>query len=134
MLREVVQAEEATQGGFAHGFHVAKAHVVGDEGHDLVGVFIAEAETVEDGARDGSTDLGMAVEADARLVVAGLRRTVAGRFAHVVKQRGPGESGFHAGFELVEQKEGVDVDVAFGVPVGWLFDPVHAADFREDMS
>ena len=128
-----MQAKEAAQGGFAHGLYVAKAHVVSDKGDNLVGVFVAEAEAVEQDAGHGCADLGMAVEADAGFFVAGLRRTVAGRLADIVQERGPGKRRLYAGFKLVEQEECVDPDIPLGVPLGRLLDTLHAGNFRQHL-
>jgi hypothetical protein len=53
VLGEVVEAEEALQGGRLHVVDVAEAHVVFDEGDDLGGVFVGEAEAGEDLRRCG---------------------------------------------------------------------------------
>ena len=49
VLVEAGQAEEALEGGLLHLEDVAEAHVVGDEGEDLGGVVVGEAQAGEDG-------------------------------------------------------------------------------------
>ena len=70
VLVEAGEAEEAAEGGLLHVEDVAEAHVVLDEGEDLGGVVVGEAEAGEDALGDGDADVDVAVEADA----VGLRR------------------------------------------------------------
>ena len=90
VLIEAGQAEEALEGGLLHLEHIAEAHVVADEGEDLCGVVVGEAQACEDGFGDAYAGLDVAVEADS---AAGGRRVgglVGGGLADVVQQRGPG--------------------------------------------
>ena len=131
MFVELGQAKEALDGGFFHLRDVAEAHVVLDEGEDLLGVFVREAEALEDDLGDADADFDVAVEADARRGT-GAVQMIGGGLADVVQKRAPGEGGRADGLEFLEEEHGVDPDVAFGVPVGGLLDAVHGDGFGED--
>ena len=129
MFVEAWEAEEALEGGLAHVHDVGETHVVFDEGEDLRGVFVGEAQAGEDGFGDADADLDVAVEADAVVRVVGVGCAVGGGLADVVKERSPGECGRGVGRKVFEQEHGVDPDVAFGVELGRLLDAMHAGGF-----
>ncbi len=83
---EVVEAEEALEGGLLHPRGVGEAHVVFDDGEDLARFLIGESETAENVGPHGDADFDVAVEADA----VG-RDAKGGRLADVVEQGAPGE-------------------------------------------
>ena len=100
MLVEAREAEEALEGGLLHVEDVAEAHVVFDEGDDLGGVFVGEAETGEDDFGDADSGFYVAVEADAVVGDFWVGRLVGGGFADVVEECAPGESWGVAGCRL----------------------------------
>ena len=130
---EVRQPEKAPEGGGLHLEHITEAHVVADEGEDLLAVFVGEAQAREKIFRDAGAGLGMAVEADAIAGPGGVRRLEGRGLADIVEQHAPGEGGGCAGGKVIEQHEGVDPDVALGVELRGLLDAVHAGDFGQDL-
>lgn len=127
VLVELGQAEEALEGGLAHLLYGGEAHVIVDEGEDLVGFVVGEAEAAADFGGDFDADFNVAVEADA---IGGALE--GGGLADVVQQRAPGERGGAVGGEFFEEQEGVHPDVALGVVLRGLLDAVEAVDFGED--
>ena len=127
VLVELGQAEEALEGGFAHIFYGGEAHVVVDEGEDLIGFVIGEAEAAADFGGDFDADFDVAVEADA---VGGALE--GGGLADVVEERSPGERGGAVGGKFLEEQEGVDPDITLGVVLRGLLDAVEAVNFGED--
>jgi hypothetical protein len=107
---------------------VGEAHVVLDEGEDLSGFIVGEAESAADFRSHGDADFNVAVEADA---VGGA--TEGGRLADVVEESSPGQGDGAVGLQLIEKKKGVGEDVAFGVVLRGLFNTFHAGDFGEDL-
>lgn len=118
-------ADEALEGGAGHAGGVDEAHVLGGEGDDRIDSLVGIAEAGEDVAGERGADAVVAGEADA--VLKGLR----GGLADVVEEGGEGE--FERwGFEALEEAEGVDPDIAFGVELGRLADALHPGDLGED--
>jgi hypothetical protein len=133
MLIEVGEAEEALKGRFAHVKHVAEAHVVFDEGNDLLGLFVGEVKAAKHDLGDANPYFDVTVEADAIVRVARIGCAEGCGLADVVKERSPGQSGRGTGREFFEEQHGVDPDVAFGVVLGRLLDAVEFADLGKDV-
>jgi len=126
---ELGEADEALEGSLAHLGDIFELHVVGDEGFDLVGVVVGEAEAAANVIRHADTDIDVAIETNA---VAGFRgRAEGGRFANIVEKNAPGERGRDANWETVKHEEGVEPDVAFGMELRRLSDTFHGGDFGE---
>ena len=88
VLLEPGEADKAFEGGLAHLGDVFELHVVGDEGFDLVGVVVGEAETAAKIIGHADADVDMAVEANA---IAGFGGRPESRgLADVVKKNAPG--------------------------------------------
>ena len=129
---ELREADEALKGGLTHLADVFKLHVVGDEGFDLVGVVIGEAEAAAEGIGHADADLDVAVKADA---IAGFRaRPKGGRFADVVKENAPCQGWRDFRGKAFEHEKGVDPDVAFGVELRGLGDAFHGGDFGKQFA
>lgn len=62
---ELGEADEALQGGLAHLGDVFKLHVVGDEGFDLLGVVVGEAEAAAKVIGHTDADIDVVVKTDA---------------------------------------------------------------------
>src|SRR5580704_2491216 len=91
MLGEVRHADKSLEGGFTHALGVGEAHVVIDQGENLLGVVVGETQTTEDFAGHFDANVNMSVEADAIGSDAKSRR-----LANIVQQRTPGECGRRA--------------------------------------
>lgn len=120
---------EAFEFGGAHLLDVHELHVAGDHVgggvDDGVGVFEAGKDFMGHFRAEGV----VAVEAESSVWVDGL----GGRFGDVVKEGGEAEFERCVGCEHVEHDTGVDVNVAFGVPFGWLFAADEGDDFGEEV-
>ena len=90
VLVEAGEAEEAFEGGLLHVEDVAEAHVVFDEGEDLGGVFVGEAEAGEDDLGDADSGFYVVVEADSVVGDGGVWGLVGCWFADVVEECCPG--------------------------------------------
>lgn len=123
---EVGLAEEAFAGAFAHVTDFHELQVLGDEGADAFGGFVAVVEAVEDGDGHFGAEFGVAVEADAL----GLpeRRGL----GDIVEEDAPSErrGGFPHRFQ---HKESMGPDVAFGVELGGLLDALHGLHLGQDV-
>lgn len=86
VLGEARQAQEALEGRFLHAGHVGKAHVLGNQGGDLLAVVVAEAQAPANLFRHADADLDVAVEADA---IGG--HAEGRRLTDVVQQAAPGQ-------------------------------------------
>lgn len=109
-------------------WRVGEAHVVLNEGENLAGLVVGEAETAADVCADGDADLDVAVEADAVW-----RAAECWRLAHVVEQRSPGQGERAAGLKLMEQAQRVDEHISLRVVLRGLLDALHAGDFRKHL-
>ncbi len=127
MLVESIQAEEAFEGGGAHLLDIGKAHVIGDQRKDLLGIAVGHAKAAADFFGHANADLDMAIEADA----VG-RAAEGGRLADVVQQRSPGEGCGASGGQLSEQHQGVGPDVSLRMILRRLLDAAHAGHFRQN--
>jgi hypothetical protein len=87
VLVEGGQTEEFFQSGLVHALYLSETHVMVDEGENLIGVVVREAETAEDLGGHFYSDIDVAVETDA----VG-RDAEGGRLADVVEKRSPGQS------------------------------------------
>jgi hypothetical protein len=129
MFVKLRKADKALEGGLAHLGDIFELHVIGDEGLDLIGVVIREAEAAAEGIGHADAHADMIVEADA---VAGFRGWAkSGRFANVVKQNAPGKRRRGSGGKAFEHEEGVDPDVTFGMELRRLGDAFHGGDFGQ---
>ena len=127
---ELGKTDEAFEGGSAHLGDVFELHVIGDEGFDLVGVVIGEAEAAAETIGHADADLDVAIEADAVTRLGG--GAEGGGLADVVEQDAPGKSGRNSGGKAFEHEEGVDPDVALGMELLGLRNSFQSADFREN--
>ena len=98
MFSEGVQAEKSLEGGGPHVVGIGEAHVILDEGQDLGGLIVGEAETAADFRGHGDADFNVAVESDA---VGGAAE--GGRLAYVMKESSPGEGDGAVGLQLIEK-------------------------------
>ena len=91
VLLEPGEADKAFEGGLAHLGDVFELHVIGDEGLDLFGVVVGEAQTAAEVIGHADADVDMAVEANAVASFGG--RAKGGGLADIVQQHTPGECG-----------------------------------------
>src|SRR6185437_10603763 len=120
-------AQEALAGALAHARQVDPLHMVGDQGDHRGGVLRGEAKAVADLFGDAGADGGVAIEADA---VGGAAE--GWRLAHIMKEDAEGQGRRDRMRQGVDHHQGVDPDVALGVVLGRLLDPLHARDFGQD--
>src|ERR1700757_1617623 len=129
VLTELRETHEAFKGGLAHLGDVFELHVVGDEGLNLAGVVVGEAEPAAKFFGHADTDFDMAVETDA---VAGFgSRAESGGLADVVEENAPGECRRSSSGKAFEHEEGVDPDVAFGMELWRLRYAFQGGDFGQ---
>ena len=111
MFGKIIQAEESLQRRRLHARRIGEAHVILDQRENLARFLVGEAEAAADLGAHGDADFDMAVEADA---VGGDRETSAA-CRHRAAARPRPESIAEPAFQLLEQHQGVDPDVAFGM-------------------
>ncbi len=121
------ETKEAAESAGAHLADVEPVHVMGDQGGDLVGVFLRAAQASEDGFGQAGADGGVAVETDA------VGEPEGGGLADVVQEGAPGERGRGVA-QTGEQEKGVGPDVAFRVVLGRLSDPAQGGNFGQNMN
>ena len=108
-----------------HELHVARYHE-GNFFDDLVRIL----QSTQDFFGHGGAERVVAVEADALIdFVKSLGRGL----GDVVKKDGEAEFERRVGADHFEHDAGVHVDVAFGVPLGWLFATDEREDFGEEL-
>lgn len=115
VLVELRQTEEALERGAAHVADVAESHVVLDQGEDLRGLFVREAQPVEDGSGDLFSSFNVAVEADAVAGLCGIGRRKRRGLADIVQQHAPGERHRGSGLQMLEQHQRMHPHIAFGM-------------------
>ena len=128
---------EALELGGAHVLDMHEAHVVGDDGGDVLDGFVRVAEAAEDGFGHFGAEGVVAVEAVALLfLVPGL----GGGLGDVVEEDGEAEGEVVAFGEVrvflaeeVESDAGVGVDIAFGVEFGRLLAASEGAQLGEEL-
>lgn len=126
---ESFRRHEAFELGGAHVLNVHELHVSGDHEADVIDGLVGVAEAAEDDFGHLGTDFIVTVEAVAPgFGVPGL----SGGLTDIVKEDGEGEIERWV-FEEGEGDAGVDVNIALGVPLGWLFAALEVEDFGEKL-
>src|SRR6266705_1129641 len=110
VLFEMRHAQKLLARGFLHTLDVSEAHVVGDEGKDLLRVIIRKAKSTADFFCHFDPDVDVPVKTNAVGSDA-----EGGRFADVVQQRAPGQRTRTRLRQFVKEKQGVHKDIALGM-------------------
>jgi len=129
MLLKMRHAEESLQRGLVHLHHVRKAHVIGDQGENLLAVVFRKSQTMADSLRHFDADVHMPIETDAIGSHAKRRR-----LAHIVQQRAPGQSRGAGLRQLLQQQQRMDKDIALGMKLRRLLHALHGFDLGQNLA
>ena len=129
VLFEMRHAQKLLERGFVHALDVSEAHVVGDEGKDLLRVIIGKAKSTADFFCHFDPDVDVPVKTNAVGSDA-----EGGRFAYVVQQRAPGQRARTRLRQFVKEKQGVHKDIALGMKLWRLLDSLHCGNFWQHLT
>ena len=121
--------QHSPQRGLAHAQNIFELHVLLHAGHDLFNLFPGKAQSLQHLPGDLRAHFFVAVEMNlARLHVARRGR----RLADVVQQSGPGQRGWRARGQMLQDSDQMIVNGAFRVKFRRLLATNRRRNFRQD--